>query len=48
MLCYSYISNIERIGAPDYLPTEEDILRVRSATTSIEEYHFELREAKFT
>lgn len=42
------MTNIERIRDPEYIPTEEDILRARSATTSIEEYHFELEEAKFT
>lgn len=31
-----------RIEAPDYLPTEQDILRARAPTTGIIEYPFDL------
>jgi guanine nucleotide-binding protein G(q) subunit alpha len=41
-LCYSYISDIERIEKPEYLPTEQDILRARVPTTGILEYPFDL------
>jgi len=37
-----YLSDLERIGAPDYLPTEQDILRARVPTTGIIEYPFDL------
>lgn len=33
---------MERIGAPEYLPTEQDILRARAPTTGILEYPFDL------
>lgn len=41
-LCYSYISDLDRIEKPDYLPTEQDILRARVPTTGILEYPFDL------
>ena len=37
---YSYLTNIDRIKQPDYLPTEQDILRVRLCTNGIAEYRF--------
>ena len=37
-----YLTNIDRIAAPDYLPTQQDILRVRVPTTGIIEYPFDL------
>ncbi|XP_051174099.1 G protein alpha q subunit isoform X2 [Leptopilina boulardi] len=37
-----YISDLARIEAPDYLPTEQDILRARAPTTGIIEYPFDL------
>lgn len=39
---FSYLSDIDRIAAPDYLPTQQDILRVRVPTTGIIEYPFDL------
>ncbi|XP_031332939.1 G protein alpha q subunit isoform X3 [Photinus pyralis] len=38
---------IDRVAAPDYLPTEQDILRVRVPTTGIIEYPFDLDEIRF-
>lgn len=38
----SYLSDLERIESPDYLPTEQDILRARAPTTGILEYPFDL------
>lgn len=37
-----YLSDLARIEAPDYLPTEQDILRARAPTTGIIEYPFDL------
>ncbi|XP_030768233.1 guanine nucleotide-binding protein G(q) subunit alpha isoform X1 [Sitophilus oryzae] len=37
-----YLSDLERIRAADYLPTEQDILRARAPTTGIIEYPFDL------
>lgn len=45
--CYSYLSDIERIEAADYLPTEQDILRARAPTTGILEYPFDLDSIVF-
>jgi len=42
-----YLSEIDRIATPDYLPTEQDILRVRVPTTGIIEYPFDLEEIRF-
>lgn len=41
-LFYSYLSDLARIEKPDYLPTEQDILRARAPTTGIIEYPFDL------
>lgn len=37
-----YLDNLDRISQPDYLPTLQDILRVRVPTTGIVEYPFDL------
>ncbi|XP_065562189.1 guanine nucleotide-binding protein G(q) subunit alpha [Artemia franciscana] len=42
-----YLTNLDRIAAPDYLPTQQDILRVRVPTTGIIEYPFDLQEIRF-
>lgn len=42
-----FFTNIERIGARDYLPTEQDILRSRVSTTGIVEYTFDLNSIIF-
>lgn len=39
---FSYLSDLERIEKPEYLPTEQDILRARVPTTGILEYPFDL------
>lgn len=38
---------IDRVASPSYLPTEQDILRVRVPTTGIIEYPFDLEEIRF-
>ncbi|XP_014834783.1 PREDICTED: guanine nucleotide-binding protein subunit alpha-11-like isoform X1 [Poecilia mexicana] len=42
-----YLSDIDRITAPDYVPTLQDILRVRVPTTGIIEYPFPMRSVIF-
>ncbi|XP_043525094.1 G protein alpha q subunit isoform X3 [Frieseomelitta varia] len=37
-----YLSDLERIEKPDFLPSEQDILRARAPTTGIIEYPFDL------
>nr|BAB79199.1 G protein alpha subunit q class [Halocynthia roretzi] len=37
-----YLNSLDRIRMPDYLPTEQDVLRVRVPTTGISEYPFDL------
>lgn len=39
---YSYLDDLERIGSPQYVPTLQDVLRVRVPTTGIIEYPFDL------
>ena len=46
-LIFSYLSDIDRVAAHDYLPTQQDILRVRVPTTGIIEYPFDLEEIRF-
>ncbi|XP_031834163.1 G protein alpha q subunit isoform X7 [Nomia melanderi] len=43
-----YLMQIDRVAAPNYLPTEQDILRVRVPTTGIIEYPFDLAEIRFS
>jgi len=45
--CFSYLMKIDRVAASNYLPTEQDILRVRVPTTGIIEYPFDLEEIRF-
>lgn len=40
----SFIDNLDRIAADDYIPTCQDILRVRVSTTGILEYTFSLQK----
>lgn len=42
-----YLSDLDRIADPTYLPTQQDILRVRVPTTGISEYPFDLEEIRF-
>jgi len=37
-----YMTDLDRIAVRDYLPTQQDILRVRAPTTGIVEYPFDL------
>ncbi|XP_040041075.1 guanine nucleotide-binding protein subunit alpha-14 [Gasterosteus aculeatus] len=39
-----YMSNLDRISAPDYIPTEQDVLRVRFPTTGIHDYSFTINK----
>lgn len=43
----SYLSDVKRLAEPNYLPTEQDILRVRVPTTGIIEYPFDLEQIVF-
>uniref|UniRef100_A0A1I7UE76 Guanine nucleotide-binding protein subunit alpha n=1 Tax=Caenorhabditis tropicalis TaxID=1561998 RepID=A0A1I7UE76_9PELO len=42
-----YLSDLRRLAVQDYLPTEQDILRVRVPTTGIIEYPFDLEQIIF-
>jgi hypothetical protein len=42
-----YLDSIDRITTPGYLPTEQDVLRVRVPTTGIIEYPFDLENIIF-
>ena len=45
--CFSFLSDLARIRDPEYLPTEQDILRSRVPTTGIIEYPFDLDNIVF-
>ena len=38
---------IQRLCAPDYIPSEQDVLRSRVKTTGIVETHFEFKDLHF-
>lgn len=42
-----YLNKIEKILSPDYLPTEQDILRVRIQTSGVIEYSFKIEKRLF-
>ncbi|XP_037826578.1 guanine nucleotide-binding protein subunit alpha-11-like [Lucilia sericata] len=42
-----YLDDIDRIALPDYLPTEQDILRVRIATTGLIQHVFKVSNVTF-
>lgn len=41
--CFSYMNNLDRIAGLDYVPTEQDVLRVRFPTTGIHDYSFTIK-----
>lgn len=51
MVCFlcpcSYLNALDRIADPGYLPTQQDVLRVRVPTTGIIEYPFDLQSVVF-
>lgn len=47
ILFSSYLDSLDRIGAADYQPTEQDILRTRVKTTGIVETHFTFKNLHF-
>ncbi|KAJ8246411.1 hypothetical protein GJAV_G00267440 [Gymnothorax javanicus] len=42
-----FLDNLDKIGDPDYLPTQQDILLARKPTKGIHEYDFELKNVPF-
>jgi len=42
-----YLSSLDRIGAPNYTPTQQDVLRTRVKTTGIVETHFVFKDLHF-
>uniref|UniRef100_A0A8D3DQ51 Guanine nucleotide binding protein (G protein), alpha transducing activity polypeptide 2 n=1 Tax=Scophthalmus maximus TaxID=52904 RepID=A0A8D3DQ51_SCOMX len=45
--CHFYLNEMDRICHPDYLPTEQDVLRSRVKTTGIIEEQFSCKELHF-
>ncbi|KAJ8357416.1 hypothetical protein SKAU_G00202100 [Synaphobranchus kaupii] len=43
-----YLSHLDRVSTSGYLPTQEDVLRVRVPTTGIIEYPFDLEDIIFS
>lgn len=46
-LIWSYIQELDRILAEDYVPTVQDLLRCRAKTTGIQELHMTIENSKF-
>lgn len=44
---FSFLDGLDRLGAKDYQPTEQDILRTRVKTTGIVEVHFSFKNLNF-
>lgn len=45
--CFSFLDDLPRVSAPNFLPTEQDVLRTRIKTTGITEVLFELKGLTF-
>ncbi|KAJ6233814.1 guanine nucleotide-binding protein g(o) subunit alpha [Anaeramoeba flamelloides] len=43
-----FFDSLERISQPDYIPTNEDVLRCRTTTVSVDEAEFQLDDFHFT
>lgn len=46
-LSLSYLNDLERICQPNYIPTQQDVLRTRVKTTGIVETHFTFKDLYF-
>lgn len=44
---FSFLDDLDRLGAKEYQPTEQDILRTRVKTTGIVEVHFSFKNLNF-
>ncbi|XP_056627195.1 guanine nucleotide-binding protein subunit alpha-13a [Triplophysa dalaica] len=42
-----FLDNVDKLGEPDYLPTQKDILLARKPTKGIYEYDFEIKNVPF-
>ncbi|XP_046721858.1 guanine nucleotide-binding protein subunit alpha-13b [Silurus meridionalis] len=42
-----FLDNLEKLGMPDYLPSQQDILLARRPTKGIHEYDFEIKNVPF-
>ncbi|KAA0725237.1 Guanine nucleotide-binding protein subunit alpha-13 [Triplophysa tibetana] len=42
-----FLDNVDKLGEPDYLPTQKDILLARKPTKGIHEYDFEIKNVPF-
>jgi hypothetical protein len=47
LIIFSFLDDLDRLGAKDYQPTEQDILRTRVKTTGIVEVHFSFKNLNF-
>lgn len=47
MVFLSYLSDLERLVTPGYVPTEQDVLRSRVKTTGIIETQFSFKDLNF-
>lgn len=46
-LSFSYLNDLDRICQPNYIPTQQDVLRTRVKTTGIVETHFTFKNLYF-
>ncbi|XP_063077782.1 guanine nucleotide-binding protein subunit alpha-13a [Engraulis encrasicolus] len=42
-----FLDNLDKLGQPDYLPSQQDILLARKPTKGIHEYEFEIKNVPF-
>ena len=47
ILNFSFLDDLDRLGAKDYQPSQQDILRTRVKTTGIVEVHFSFKNLNF-
>lgn len=47
LFVFSYLNDLDRIAQPNYIPTQQDVLRTRVKTTGIVETHFTFKDLHF-
>ena len=47
IIIISYLNDLDRIAAPDYVPNEQDVLHSRVKTTGIIETQFSFKDLHF-
>ena len=48
LFALSYLDDLDRVCGPEYIPSEQDVLRARAATQGLLEHKFLINKTAFT